>query len=162
MFDLEKTLRLVDPDPITDQITVLTLCQFMWGLPQDLQIKLLENNPVLTLEKMISFSENMWAIDWTMVSGPNVAAVSSPESLEIAKFMALVEQLAMIQHKVCTELSHIQHSANRWQPRGLCYLCGCHGHLARECHSGNCSPKCFTCNQHGHLVRDHTMDLNSS
>ena len=155
-------LRLANPDLSADQMTVLTSCQFMRGLPQDLQIKLLENDPVPTLDKIVSFTQNMRAIDRTTVSGPDVAAASSPESLEIAKLTAIVEQLATSQQELRAALSRTQHSANRRQPTGPCYSCGRRGHLARECRSGNRFAKCFTCNQPGHLARDRTVDLNSN
>ena len=46
-----------------------------------------------------------------MASGPDVAAVSSPESPEIDKLTALVEQLAVGQQELCTE--HIVPIVNR-------------------------------------------------
>ena len=65
----------------------------MRGLPNALQVKLLESDPVPTLEKMVTFTQNMRAIERTTIprSSKNVASV---ESREIAKLTALVEQLS--------------------------------------------------------------------
>ena len=65
----------------------------MRGLPNDL-VKLLEGDPVPSLEKMVTFTQYMRAIERTTIPGSsqNVASVSSPESREIVKLTALVKQ----------------------------------------------------------------------
>ena len=95
-WELEELLRLADPQLNADQMDALTARQFMRGLPNALQVKHLESDPVPTLEKMVTFTQSMRAIERTTISrsSENVASVSSPESREIAKLTALVEQLS--------------------------------------------------------------------
>ena len=93
----------------------LTARQFMRGLPNEMQIKLLESDPVPTLEKMATFTQNMRAIERTTMPRPtqNVTSVSSPESREIAKLTALVEQLSTDQRELRAELTVNGRSAIR-------------------------------------------------
>lgn len=162
-WELEEMLRLADPDLSSDQMNALTARQFMRGLPTDLQVKLLESDPVPTLEKMVSFAQNRRAIDQTTMATPHVASVSSVESHEIAKLTALVEQLSTGQRELRAELEHerTQRDARRRQTSaGSCFTCGRRGHLARDCRSGNRPFTCYNCKQPGHLARDCTVPLN--
>jgi hypothetical protein len=69
-WELEELLQLADPELNSDQMRALTAHQFMHNLPSDLQIKLPENDPVPTLEKMVTFAQNRWAIDRSQVIIP--------------------------------------------------------------------------------------------
>jgi hypothetical protein len=69
-WELEELLQLADPELNSDQMHALTAHQFMHNLPSDLQIKLPENDPVPTLEKMVTFAQNRWAIDRSPVIIP--------------------------------------------------------------------------------------------
>ena len=93
-WEWEEILWLAYPTLSANQMNALTSHQFMYGLQQELQIKLLENDPVLRLEKMVSFTQKMQAIDRTRASGAHVAVTSSPESHDITKIAALVKAVS--------------------------------------------------------------------
>ena len=160
-------MRLADPGLSAEQMNALTARQFMRGLPADLQVRLLESDPVPNLDKMDTFTQNKRGIARTAIpsSSHNVASVSSPESREIAKLTALVEQLSTGQRELRAELERkrTQRDARRQQPSsGACFSCGRRGHLARDCRSGNRPLTCYNCKQPGHLARDCTIPLNSN
>ena len=66
-WELEELLWLADPQLCADQMNALTARQFMRGLTNALQVKLLECDPVPTLEKMVTFTQNMRAIKRTTI-----------------------------------------------------------------------------------------------
>lgn len=163
-WELEEILRVAEPTLTTDQMETLIARQFMRGLPQGLQIKLLENDPVPSLEKMVSFSRNMRAIQQNIESVPGVAAVSREDD-RILKLTALVEELASNQRDLRATIERTQ-QRNPAQRRntGECFNCGRRGHFARDCQSParrQENIECFNCHQFGHQAR-YCRNLNAN
>ena len=84
---------MADASLTTDQRKALLTRQFIRGLPQDLQIKVLEHDPVATLEKMVSFACNMPAIERN-VGGDFTTAPVAATAEKLTELMELVEKLA--------------------------------------------------------------------
>ena len=132
-WELEELLRLADPELNADQMRALTTRQFMRGLPSNLQIKLLENDPVPTLEKMVTFAQNWCAIDQTHMPSPQSSAVVSSPPSEMANLAALVQKLATDQRELHAQLNRGQQTNQPVRrPSGPCFSCGRRGKTLRE------------------------------
>ena len=67
-WELEELLRVADPGLNETQRLPLISRQSMRGLPPTIQVKLLESDPVPTLDKMLSFSRNLRAVERNLFS----------------------------------------------------------------------------------------------
>ena len=121
----------------TDQRKALLTRQFMRGLPQHLQIKLLEHDPVPTLEKMEFFARNMGAIERNAGDDFTTAVVAAPAA-KLTELAQLVEKLANDkQHlRVQLESAQNQQSKSGRSPTN-CFSCGKRRHFARDCETVN-------------------------
>ena len=149
-WELEEMLKMADT----------SLC----GLPHHLQIKLLEHDPVLTLERMVSFTRNVHAIEWNVRDDFTTAVITAHVD-KLTELTQLIEKLATKQ-LLRVQLQSVQKQQSMsGQLSTNCFSCGKRRHFAHDCQNRkSCDPlnstHCFTCGQSGHHTRD-CMPLNS-
>ena len=156
---------MADASLTTDQRKVLFTRQFMRGLPQHLQMKLREHDPVPTLEKMVFFARNIRAIERNVGDHFTTAVVAAPAD-KLTELTQLVEKLATEQQHLRVQLQSAQKQQSKsGRSSTNCFSCGKRGHFARDYRDRKSrdppnSTRCFTCDQPRHRARDCTS-LNS-
>ena len=177
-WDLEQ--KLLKADPLLDDQAkeALLLRQFMRGLPRNLKIRMLENDPTLTLANMIAFVQRYRAVqgqgsskDYCDVAESSV----SPQDKKIDELVTMVNAIACKQQKLeeCLTAAVNQKgqqpdnkpNATRWRRRNkrpiICYKCGRPGHIAKDCEQEESKPiQCFSCRGYGHVSHDCPNNLN--
>ena len=182
-WELEQILLKADPEIDEAAKTALLTRQFMKGIPKNIRIKLLENDPAPSLAKMVSFVQRYRAIrDYSEQSNEMTAAgVASEKSGEITKLVAMVSDLATRQKVIEEKLSTSEHDsppaskeAKSGAKRNItCFVCNKMGHIARECwfkdQTQSSGPRmnrsqrsrCHECQGYGHYAKDCANRLNS-
>ena len=160
-WELEAMLKMANASLTTDQRKALLTRQFMRGLPQHLQIRLLEHDPVPTLEKMVFFARNMSTIERNVGSDFTTAAVAAPAD-KLTELKQLVEKLATEQQHLRVQLKSTQEQQSKsGRSSTNCFSCGKRGHFARDCRNRKSRDPpstiyCFNCGQPEHRARDCT------
>ena len=178
-WELGNLLSKADPTLSPDATTALISQQYMRGLPYALKLKLLEHNPIPTLEQMLSFTQRYGAVEGYVL--PNAhCSTSSTQSIasttsettaptssdpQLSQLVAMVAGIAEKQLSLEDRLSKNEEQRNSKgnRPSGTCFACGGLGHFARDCHRSNARRKppgnvrpltCFSCGKIGHFARD--------
>ena len=171
-WDLEQKLLKVDPLLDGQAKEALLLRQFMRGLPRNLKIRMLENDPTPTLANMIAFVQRYRVVqrqgsskDYCDVAESSV----SPQDKKIDELVTMVNAIACKQQKLeeCLTAAVNQNSqqpdnkpnATRWMRRNK--PCGRPGHIAKDCEQEESKPiQCFSCRGFGHMSRNCPNNLN--
>ena len=166
-WDLEDLLSKADPTLSNDARNALLTRQFMKGLPSDLRIRLLEFNPMPSLNDMREFVQRHHAVHRPVpaavfASGQGDKSVSTDNSIpnsqsspadvtlreSIQNLTAAVAALTVNQQKLQSTLDSkqmpTQFPTNRWRWRER---------------GGVTQRRCFTCNEIGHLARFCPLDI---
>ena len=177
-WDLEQKLLKANPLLDGQAKEALLLRQFMRGLPRNLKMRMLENDPTLTLANMIAFVQRYRAVqgqgsskDYCDVAESSV----SPQDKKIDELVTMVNAITCKQQKLeeCLTAAVNQNgqqldnkpNATRWRRRNkppiICYKCGRRGHIAKDCAQEESKPiQCFSCRGYGHMSRDYPNNLN--
>ena len=98
-WDLEQ--KLLEADPLLDGQAkeALLLHQFMRGLPRNLKIRILENNPIPTLANKIAFVQRYRAIQG-QGSSKDYCDVAESSKKKIDELVTMVNAVACKQQKL--------------------------------------------------------------
>ncbi len=78
LWRLKESLRNAEPHLSDTAFDALLRCQFMKGLPQNLQLKLLEYDPTPTLATMTSFAQRFRSVQSLPLTNAACAAITAP------------------------------------------------------------------------------------
>jgi hypothetical protein len=172
-WDLEQ--KLLKADPLLDDQAkeALLLRQFMRGLPRNLKIRMLENDPTPTLANMIAFVQRYRAVQGQDYCDVAESSVSSQDK-KIDELVTMVNAIACKQQKLeeCFTAAVNQNgqpvnkpNSAPWRRRNkppiVCYNCGKPGHIAKDCEQEESKAiQCFSCRGYGHMSRDCANNLN--
>ena len=166
LWDLQNLLGKADPDMAASARTALVTRQFMKGLPPDLRLRLLENNPTPDLKEMTTFVQRHRALYGTSQTDSVCSAAdadvgaASHDSLRhsVKELTAAVAALTVNQSKLQSSVQAHQRYQQQQHPppNGFpirrstlprCFLCRQLGHIAREC---PWDAFCARCGNSGH------------
>eukprot|EP00794_Sanderia_malayensis_P016602 gene16602-biopygen14025 len=173
LWRLKESLRNAEPDLSGPAFDALLRRQFFKGLPEELQLKLLESDPTPTLATMTSFAQRFRSLQRLPTSPATACAAvaTSPlamedkplyqqqqqQQLQLDNVTGLLSKLAEGQASLIAAISS---SAAR-QPSSVmpprrpgssvrCFFCGAPGHIVRNCEKRQRAQKCTLCNGWGH------------
>eukprot|EP00794_Sanderia_malayensis_P021478 gene21478-biopygen7014 len=178
LWRLKESLRNAEPDLSGPAFDALLRRQFFKGLPEELQLKLLESDPTPTLATMTSFAQRFRSLQRLPKSPATACAAvaTSPlamedkplyqqqqpqhqqqQQLQLDNVTGLLSKLAEGQASLIAAISS---SAAR-QPSSVmpprrpgssvrCFFCGQPGHIVRNCDKRQRAQKCTLCNGWGH------------
>ena len=178
-WELEQILAKAEPNIDAGAKTALLTRQFMKGLPKNIRLRLLENDPTPALPKMVSFVQRYRAIqDYTdqnkEIRSAGVASEKSSE--DMASLVALVSDIAARQKNLEEKLSKTERDGIKSRSTGngsnkKCFVCKKAGHIARECwyndqrqrhnQTTDSTNRCYECQGYGHFAKDCANHLNS-
>eukprot|EP00794_Sanderia_malayensis_P019298 gene19298-biopygen16178 len=186
LWRLKGSLRNAEPDLSAPAFDALLCRQFFKGLPEELQLQLLEFDPTPTLATMTSFAQQFRSLQRLPTSPATACAAvaTSPlamedkplyqqqqlrQQLQLDDVTGLLSKLA--EGQACLTAA-ISSSAAR-QPSSVmpprrpgssvrCFFCGAPGHVLRNCDKRQRAEKCTLCNDWGHHPQNCANNFDSS
>ena len=152
----------------------------MKGLLNDMKIKLLEHDPTLKMDDMLSFVHRYRAVQGHIaehqvkydVPGTSVDSGQNDKLSELMdlvkgmtiKLCQLEEALSATTMNAIQSEGDIRRQTDRNHPR-VCYTCGQAGHFTKNCRQrqqGSCknTVQCYNCQGFGHVAQNWPSSLN--
>eukprot|EP00794_Sanderia_malayensis_P001629 gene1629-biopygen1507 len=167
LWRLKEALKNAEPDLSPSAFDALLRRQFFRGLPEEIQLKLLESDPTPSLTTMTHFAQRFRSL--RNLPASSCSAVMSDSSLptnnreshqppnQLETITNIVQQLAENQAQLVAAISpqpsqtRSSHGPGR-RPTGpvRCFFCGEEGHVVRDCAHRRRSPRCSLCSGWGH------------
>eukprot|EP00794_Sanderia_malayensis_P018510 gene18510-biopygen15597 len=167
LWRLKEALKNAEPDLSPSAFDALLRRQFFRGLPEEIQLKLLESDPTPSLTTMTHFAQRFRSL--RNLPASSCSAVMSDSSLptnnreshqppnQLETITNIVKQLAENQAQLVAAISpqpsqtHASHGPGRRPTRPVrCFFCGEEGHVVRDCAHRRRSPRCTLCSGWGH------------
>ena len=161
LWRLKDALHLAEPDLSEDAFDALLRRQFFKGLPNVVQLKLLESHPTPGLDEMLAFSKRFRSLQVLPSGNPACATTThavppqfpcdEPQCKSRDDLQMLLTQVVEGQNQLIAAIGESRSSS---RPEIRCFECHEVGHMRRHCprrrRSGKGNRQCSLCSGWGH------------
>eukprot|EP00795_Rhopilema_esculentum_P011176 gene11176-biopygen2777 len=161
LWRLKDALHLAEPDLSEDAFDALLRRQFFKGLPNVVQLKLLESHPTPGLDEMLAFSKRFRSLQVLPSGNPAYATTThavppqfpcdAPQCKSRDDLQMLLTQVVEGQNQLIAAIGESRSSS---RPEIRCFECHEVGHMRRHCprrrRSGKGNRQCSLCSGWGH------------